>query len=1061
MKQSKREILVDTFGQTFDMNRFKKFITIFFNEPLMLPNHKSVGIEKQFVEHIRFYREIADYVDDKGSHLMIVAVEIKKGSPIERHRSIQRDFVASLLRENSHYKAAIVAFYATEEVDWKFSFVKCQEDYLGRAMGLEMRYAVRQSYLVGPKEPTYAAEHQLLHLFRKDQYNPTVDQIEAGFRAEKLNEEFFKKYKEKYVMLKEYLEGHKVFTAMVDSLSLDIEQFSQKFALKLMGQLLFLYFLQKKGWLGRDYKFWKNGNRRFMRTLFNLCIEGENQNFYKDFLEPLFYEGLNKERESHYYEKLQCIIPFIEGDLFKPLDGYDWRAVTLHIPNNMFFNKKDKKDIGILDLFERYNFTLYEEEPFEQEIAIDPEMLGKIFENLLAVKDRKSKGVFYTPREVVRYMCQESLTHYLSGETNIPQEDLMAFILYGERIQGMVHKEEKTTQRVSFLKDMIVEKAAALDTALKNVRIADPAIGSGAFPLGMLQEIVKLRMKMTAYIVKKDEADTLDKSYGEDLIRKARSPYALKEETIKNSLFAVDIEPSALDISRLRLWLSLVAEQEIGEEKIDTDSLGSLGVNIVVGNSLSDRNFSWSVTFSKVFEEKGGFDIVIGNPPYVAESGNKALFRQLTSTEWGSRYYRGKMDLFYFFFHLAIEIARKKGMIIFITTNYFMTAEGARKLRGDLRERCTIHRMIDFNELKIFKSARGQHNMITLLEKDRNENTLAHCSTTQKTGYAKGRDIQNIISGWNEDTVYVSKKQTELFDGQGNIQLIENDNPILTKMMGQKNFSIGSHEIGNGIDILQECVRDNHVKVIAGLKRGEGIFAVTKEDIEEIHLEGKEKEILKPYYTSRQLVKYGVMGVNEKWILYTDKAICQKIDAYPNIKKHLDRFKPIITSDHKPYGLHRPREEELFKGEKVLSLRMTKIPMFTYVDFDAYVTRAYLVIKLKDNSINLKYLTALLNSKLFYYWFYHKGKRKGHQLQIDKQPLENAPIKIGSSEEQQEMIDAIDHILHIMKVEKQSSHKANRELFDTHENKMNQLVYKLYGLHENEIEVIENFSKVK
>ncbi len=421
MKQSKREILVDTFGQTFDMNRFKKFITIFFNKPLILPNHKSVEIEKQFVEHIRFYREIADYVDDKGSHLMIVAVEIKKGNPIERHRSTQRDFVASLLGKNRHYKAAIVAFYAAEEVYWRFSFVKCHEDHLGRPIGLEMRSAVRQSYLVGPKEPTYAVEHQLLPLFRKDQYNPTVDQIEAGFRAEKFKEEFFKKYKEKYVMLKEYLEGHKVFTAMVDSLSLDIEQFSQKFALKLMGQLLFLYFLQKKKLLGRDYRFWKNGNGRFIHTLFDLCIEGENQNFYKDFLEPLFYEGLSKKRESHDYKKLQCIIPFVEGDLFKPLDGYDWRTVTLHIPNKMFFNKQDKKDTGILDLFERYNFTLYEEEPFEQEIAIDPEMLGEAFENLLDVKDRKSKGVFYTPREVVRYMCQESLAHYLSRETNIPQ----------------------------------------------------------------------------------------------------------------------------------------------------------------------------------------------------------------------------------------------------------------------------------------------------------------------------------------------------------------------------------------------------------------------------------------------------------------------------------------------------------------------------------------------------------------------------------------------------------------------------------------------------------------
>ncbi len=634
--------------------------------------------------------------------------------------------------------------------------------------------------------------------------------------------------------------------------------------------------------------------------------------------------------------------------------------------------------------------------------------------------------------------------------------------MYGGRIQDVVvHNEEKDNPRVSFLEDMIVEKAVALDTALKNVRIADPATGSGAFPLVMLQEIVKLRTELTPYIIKKDEAATLDKSYGEDLIRKARSPYALKEETIKNSLFAVDIEPSAVEISRLRLWLSLVSEQAIGEEKFDTDSLGSLGVNIVVGNSVSDRDFSWSLTFSKVFEEKGGFDIVIGNPPYVAESGNKTLFRQLAGTALGSRYYRGKMDLFYFFFHLAINIARKKGMIMFITTNYFMTAEGARKLRGDLRERCIIHRMIDFSELRIFKSAHGQHNMITLLEKDRNENALAHCSITHRTGYAKGKVIENIMSGWDEDTVYISKKQTELFDGQGNIQLIEKDNPILIKMMSLKNFSIDTQEIGNGIDILQENVKDKHIEILPDLRRGQGIFALRTEEIEALNLDDKEKQILKPYYTSRQLGKYGAMGINEKWILYTDKAICEKIDTYPNMKKHLDRFVPIITSDHKPYGLHRPREEELFKGEKILSLRMTKIPMFTYVDFDTYVTRSYLIIKLKDSSINLKYLTALLNSKLFCYWFYHKGKRKGQQLQIDKQPLKNAPIKIGSNEEQQKMIDAIDYILNTMKVENQSSHKANRELFDTHENKMNQLVYKLYALNENEIEVIENFSRAK
>jgi len=177
--------------------------------------------------------------------------------------------------------------------------------------------------------------------------------------------------------------------------------------------------------------------------------------------------------------------------------------------------------------------------------------------------------------------------------------------------------------------------------------------------------------------------------------------------------------------------------------------------------------FVWELEFSEVFREKGGFDVVIGNPPYVGEKGNKEMFRQITRGNL-SKYYQGKMDLFYFFFHLALDLAHDKANIAFITTNYYPTALGAKKLRTDLKNRSSIRNLLNFNELRIFESARGQHNMVTIFSKGKEDSKISQNFITRRKGNANEQILKLMISGKDSETDYYSAKQVDLYDGPEN-----------------------------------------------------------------------------------------------------------------------------------------------------------------------------------------------------------------------------------------------------------------------------------------------------
>ena len=343
---------------------------------------------------------------------------------------MQRNFVAWYLngsRGGDMKDAALAAFVSPDQDDWRFSLIKMDyayyEDKKGKTKVKEIFTPARRwSFLVGSHENSHTAQSRLAPILADDEHNPVLTQLEEAFNIETVTKEFFEKYRDLFLRTKETLDVLAAGNRAVETDFASKNVNAIDFAKKLLGQIVFLYFLQKKGWFGvsRD-GVWGTGPKGFLRELF-MGKHGAYDNFFNDILEPLFYEALAREREDNFYRLFNCKIPFLNGGLFDPIGGYDWVHTDILLPNELFSNDRltregDKGD-GILDIFDRYNFTVKEDEPLEKEVAVDPEMLGKVFENLLEVKDRRSKGTYYTPREIVHYMCRQSLIHYLHTELN-------------------------------------------------------------------------------------------------------------------------------------------------------------------------------------------------------------------------------------------------------------------------------------------------------------------------------------------------------------------------------------------------------------------------------------------------------------------------------------------------------------------------------------------------------------------------------------------------------------------------------------------------------------------
>lgn len=1262
--ENKQRIIDNLLENKFDIEKFKDFVANILN--VKVRNRKeSDGIYTAFLSYINTYQIISDYTDKDGKDIYIMVIKIKEEKDPVRARVKQREFVAKLLRE-WHRNGALVVFYNEASKQWRISFIRLSFEFTTTGIDISITPAKRLSYVVGEGEACKTAKDQFFSLAKLED-EVSLSELEEIFALEKVTNDFFKEYKNKYLDIKELLIKDDVF--MTEAKKHDIENpqsFAEGFAKKLMGQLAFLYFLQKKGWLGvkavpdtlnlKDFnefyketsekgkdvlvkvyeredqdlfilnkeklkeldnkidsenligvfshsKFfnkWGTGDRRFVRNLFELHKSNDKNNgktFFDDYLEILFYNNLSKERgEGQYSLDFNCRIPFLNGGLFDPYGDYDWEKTSFNLSDEIFSNKEKT---GILDIFDIYNFTINENDSYETEVAVDPEMLGKVFENLLDISDRKSKGAFYTPREIVRYMANESIMNYLLTnleERKVSKEDLEYLFNFGEfskeydqqyfeqnyLIKKEALKDENGKSNLD-MKRTIVIHCEKIDELLKNVKIADPACGSGAFPLGILNEIVRARNVLTFYINMLEyfkEKKVIDEKYlkkefnneNEKILydlktanlkknywrRKfsdeaERTLYKLKLSTIQNCLHGVDIEPSAIDITKLRLWLSILVDSDNDNVK----PLPNLDFNFMIGNSLVDEfegmklfnesllndeilskelqkkktyqqmslmrgteeiksdilkeifskqaeyfkekdsqnkkllkkeieelensliiftletngqiskleeiekgrrerrkpYFLWKLEFAKVFKENRGFDIVIGNPPYVGEKGNKELFYPIMKSSLG-QFYMGRGDLFYFFFHLGLNLLKEKGKLAYITTNYYLTADGALNLRKDLKERSHLQKLINFNEITIFETARGQHNLITILEKDIGKKDNKKTDTIICFEKANLKDVEEILYSSSKKAKYYELSFENLYDGEKEYIRLEKDRltDILDKIKLNNKSLVDLTNIKQGLVSGADKFTDSHKKKY-GLDfiKGTGIFVLNQEEQKEISK--IDKVLLKDFYKNSDVKKYISSEMTDSKIIYITKE--EDINDYPSIKDKLLKFKKILESKREAkigrlpwYSLHWAREKEMFEGEKIICPQRSYQNSFAYNDISWFSSADVYFITKKEDIIDLKYLLGILNSKLCYIWLYKKGKRKGDMLELYATPLEQIPVRIISKEEQEKYIQVVNRIIELKKLDKDT-----QEL----ENQIDEMVYDLYELTEEEKELIRNF----
>ena len=276
----------------------------------------------------------------------------------------------------------------------------------------------------------------------------------AAFDVEKVTNSFYKEYAEIFKRVQEEIEqNNKGVRDFYDPDKL------HAFTQRLLGRLMFLYFIQKKGWLA--------GDTHFLNTLYQ-DVQLDEGNYYRQALEPLFFETLNKRRSQD--RSPWGRIPYLNGGLFER--DYDPEKMILYLPNKLFDpNEKD----SVLTFFNNYNFTVAEDTPVEQEVAVDPEMLGKVFEKMMEAMDRGKSGTFYTPRPVVHYMCREALLGYLEEQTRLSRSLLAAQF------------EEEPNPLLT------VPQARKVESALDSLRVLDPAVGTGAFLVGILHELINLK----------------------------------------------------------------------------------------------------------------------------------------------------------------------------------------------------------------------------------------------------------------------------------------------------------------------------------------------------------------------------------------------------------------------------------------------------------------------------------------------------------------------------------------------------------------------------------------
>lgn len=1037
-----------------------------------------------------------------------------------------------LLRNIYKYDVDGALIVFTQESQWRFSYVSQIRTEKGKLETEPKRF----TYLFGPSESTRTAVERFFKLKGKPIY---LNDLYDAFSVDKLNKDFFKAYKGHYEKFWKYLASVNQYREfLIDKKQTDLvkqEKPIRDFSKKLLGRIVFLQFLQKKGWMGVSIstKTWQNGDKRFIQTLFNAVQE--KSVFHSTYLKTLFFETLNTKRPNDAAPKILGVdikIPYLNGGLFDKDISYSHK---IDFPEDYFFS--------LIDFFEQYNFTIDENDPYESEVGIDPEMLGHIFENLL--EENREKGAFYTPKEIVHYMCQESLIEYLKSA--LPERD-----------NSFVEQLVRNNQMALAFTNR--SKAIRINELLQEIKICDPAIGSGAFPMGLLKEIFECRRLIYPYLKTNVPFD----------------PTQVKKEIIQNNIYGVDIDPGAVDIARLRFWLALVVDELVPHalpnldykimqgnsllesyEDIDLSKVASLDestvrvvnpqVNIFTGRvedpqmqysfsteskksikKLIDQYFSeedkeeklhihkaidtivlehidkslegyenqllieiatlekqlriktenlskdqakdfllkskelkeiekrkqilsnkgaarqqliefentsarpyflWHLFFMDVFKE-GGFHIMIGNPPYIQmQKDSGTLSEQLMNA--GYETYERTGDIYALFYELGFNKLRDNGTLTFITSSQWLRANYGKSLRKYFLKR-NLLKLLTLGP-SVFESAVVDTNIL-----------VANNRPNQKL--LKGIKIANI-----EDLEILPES-----DMMPMPYVEESAWAILNPFNQTINLKLKRGK----------PIKDWSVNVYFGIKTGLNEVFIINEQIrkELVKNEPKAAKLIRPVLKGREILKY-ITDWEHSYIIFipwhfpldndpeikgaSKQAEKEFSNQYPYLYKYFREHKEGLEKRNRAetgiryewYALQRSaatyRDE--FTKEKIIWKRIGSQLRFSYSDKEIYCLDSTCIA----TGEKIKYLTALLNSKLCNYQLLESAPRTGMgDLLISVQALEPLVVYYPNKEEEKPFIKLVDKIINL---------KSKGEDTTYLESEIDAMVFTLYDFSEKEM----------
>ncbi|MFN4076225.1 MAG: Eco57I restriction-modification methylase domain-containing protein [Cloacibacterium sp.] len=1123
--------------QTFDFSIWKEILPLFFKKIDYFSQPENLFTNN---ENIIESKQVGTVKLDDGKQLAIFLVEVSDNINIVRNRQGLREIAAKYIDQNIIH-GALAFFYNKNQVDYRFSFI-AKEASLDLETGELIKGETkpkRYTYLLGANEAcTTAAKRMLVLADKKEKGEVSIKELKEVFSVEALNKDFFKTYKAHYEKFWKYLadENNPFRTKLIDE-EKDTKDKQEKpirdFVKKLLGRIVFLQFLEKKGWMGCDAssKEWTGGNPRFMFQLFEDFSEPEK--FHSQCLTKLFFETLNTKRPNDIFEikglngKLNgSRVPYLNGGLFEP----EKNKATLAIDFPADYFKE------LLEFFDQYNFTIDENSPDDHEVGIDPEMLGHIFENLL--EDNRDKGAFYTPKEIVQYMCKESLIQYLLN-TFQEQKDIEQFI------------------RLHIVSPFLAEKenAILLNQKLDDIKVCDPAIGSGAFPIGMLQEIFEAKRFIYPYL--KTNQDF--------------KPAAVKKNIIQNSIYGVDLEKGAVDIAQLRFWLSLVVDElnphplpnldykimqgnsllesfegvdlskmgnnksdltiaepqrdlfgnllesqmkmtfskiettekiqqlikrffsiekaedkkairdeinqlvlqhieyniELRENQLnrfineagnpnnlnknakkkydgyvaDLDKIQATKANLLKIQETDERPyFLWHLYFKDVFDQ-GGFDVMIGNPPYIQLQKDEGYLANTYENKGFETFVRTG-DIYSLFYEKGLNLLKEEGNLNYITSNKWLKANYGKATREFFLKHQPI-KIIDLGS-GIFKTATVDTNILII------------------------KKLKNSLGNKSVLGLNISKESIikDINDFKDRWVFIENLSSDSWAILDKEEFEI-KKKIENIGKPLNEWENEIYRGVLTGLNEAFIIENETKEKL--CQIESNNQKIIKPILKGKNIKKYKAKW-DGLWLIETHNGykklngeIIPPIDIndFPRVKEYLDTFEPKLSNRGDkgvtPYNLRNCAYQEEFTKEKIVWADIAREPSFSYLGPNIYFNNTvYFIV-----GDSLKYLLTVLNSRVIDFYFQKIGTDLGQDGgRYFKQFVELFPIP-DIEEMYRKPFETLAEYLIYLNAPKQApviEKVSNEAVSQVFEDLVNMMVYELYFEEEmkaKEIDVLQ------